>query len=79
MQQDNTWQDKGPGKETSKPRQYSSKTDKTTDQDKKKRHTQKAVDFAQKAAKRPLFRQLTDLFSTCLHTLFTQVVILTHV
>ena len=29
MQQDNTWQDKGPGKETSKPRQYS-KTDKTT-------------------------------------------------
>ncbi len=36
MQQDNTWQDKGPGKETSKPRQKS-KTDKT--QDKKARKT----------------------------------------
>jgi hypothetical protein len=48
------------------------KQDKKTRQEKfffsKKVHTQKAVDFAQKAAKLPLFRQLTDLFSTCLHT-----------
>jgi hypothetical protein len=60
------------------------KQDKKTRQEKKfffskKVHTQKAVDFAQKTAKRPLFIQLTDLFSTCLHTLFTQVVILTPV
>ena len=57
MQQDNTWQDKGPGKETSKPRSQDNTARQTRqqDQDKKKRHTQKAVNFAQKAAKRPLF------------------------
>ena len=68
MQQDNTWQDKGPGKETSKPRQKSRQTrHKTRKQERQEKytlkkvhtqkflHTQKAVDFAQKAAKRIYF------------------------
>jgi hypothetical protein len=45
----------------------------------KKSHTQKAVDLAQKAAKRILFRPLADLFSRCLQTLFTHEVISTYV
>ena len=50
MQQDNTWQDKGPGKETSKPRQYS-KTDKTTRQRQEKKTHSKSCGFRPKSRK----------------------------
>jgi hypothetical protein len=57
----------------------SGKTPKDEEKSFKKLHNQKAVDLAPKAAKRILFIHQADLISRCLHTLFTHVIISTHV